>query len=143
MTRGSSQAHAELLRAIRKEFGARPGLRIFSNPRGFDDRAKATYGLAPGAGDLIAVQRLDRTVALQVLAQIEAQLPHSFAWELAVLRAALQPVGQFVSLEGKSGLAKSDTQQVRWRQMVNDMGGVGREVRSVDDARAAFNEGSK
>lgn len=143
MTRGSSQAHAELLRSIRLEFGARPDLRIFSNPRGFDERAKATYGLAPGAGDLIAIQRLDRTVALQALAQIEAQLPPGFTWELAVLRAALQPVGQLVSLEGKSGQAKSDTQQVRWRQMVNDMGGVGREVRSVDDARAAFNEGGK
>lgn len=138
MTRGSSFAHAELLRSIRVEFGSLPGIRVFSNPRGFDQRSRATYGLGPGAGDLIAVQRLEHTAALAALARVERGAPRRGDFE--VVRLALRPVGRFVSLEGKSGGARSDEQQVRWRQMVNDMGGVGREVRSVDDARAAFSE---
>jgi hypothetical protein len=141
VTRGSSSAHAELLRGIREEFGARPAIRIFSNPRGFDERSRATYGLAPGASDLVAIQRLERAAALAALSRIERGAPAVGDFEL--VRLALRPVGRFVGLEVKSGGAKSDAQQQRFRKMVNDLGGVGREVRSLDDARAAFSEGGE
>lgn len=103
----NSAAHHALKRLILLDLGSEPDVRLFDNPRGFDARAKATYGLAPGGGDLIGL---------------------------------VGPRGVFLSLEVKTGSARPTEQQNNWRDMVNAFGGVGRVVRSVDEARAALAE---
>lgn len=62
-----SAAHHQLKRLILREIGSQPDVRLFENPRGYDERAKATYGLAPGASDLIGpVKPRGRLLALEV-----------------------------------------------------------------------------
>lgn len=62
-----SAAHHALKRDILLDLGSEPDVRLFENPRGFDERAHATYGLAPGAGDLIGLIRPSgRFFALEV-----------------------------------------------------------------------------
>lgn len=55
MSHNRTAAHHALKRQILAALGARADVRIFDNPRGFDRLAKATYGLAPGASDLLAI----------------------------------------------------------------------------------------
>lgn len=104
---GSSAAHAALKQAVRLEIGSQPDVRCFENPRGFDERARAFYGMAKGASDLISI---------------------------------VKPRGRWLALEVKTGNAQPTVEQQRFLQMVNDFGGVGRVVRSLDDARAALRE---
>lgn len=62
-----SAAHHQLKRLILLAIGSEPDVRLFENPRGFDERARATYGLAPGAGDLVGlVKPRGRWLALEV-----------------------------------------------------------------------------
>lgn len=62
-----SAAHHQLKRLILLAIGSEPDVRLFENPRGFDERARATYGLAPGASDLIGpVKPRGRLLALEV-----------------------------------------------------------------------------
>lgn len=110
----NSAAHHQLKRQILLAVGSLADVRLFDNPRGFDERAKATYGLAAGAGDLIGIVAsggLDSPAA-----------------------------GIFLSLEVKTGKGLPTAQQVAWRDMVNLFGGVARVVRSVADALAAVEE---
>lgn len=69
MTAGGnhSAAHHALVRAVLARLGRRTDLRIFDNPRGFDARSKAFYGLCPGASDLLAIAKpRGRWLALEV-----------------------------------------------------------------------------
>lgn len=102
-----SAAHHALKREILLAIGSEPDVRLFENPRGFDERAKATYGLALGAVDLIGLVR---------------------------------PRGRFLALEVKTGNARPTPAQIAFLAMVNAFGGLGRVVRSVDEARAALAE---
>lgn len=104
---GSSAAHAELKRLVRLWVGSQHDVRLFENPRGFDERARSSYGLAPGASDLVGI---------------------------------VAPRGRWLALEVKSGDARCTTQQQRFLDMVNALGGVGREVRTLGDAQQALNE---
>lgn len=62
-----SAAHHALKREILRDLGSEPDVRLFENPRGYDERAKATYGLAVGAGDLIGLMKPSgRFLALEV-----------------------------------------------------------------------------
>lgn len=62
-----SAAHHALKRDILLALGSRRDVRLFDNPRGFDERAKSTYGLCPGAADLVGiVQPSGRWLALEV-----------------------------------------------------------------------------
>lgn len=62
-----SAAHHVLVRSILARLGARTDLRVFDNPRGFDERSKAFYGLCPGASDLLAIAKpRGRWLALEV-----------------------------------------------------------------------------
>lgn len=63
----NSAAHHALKKLILLDLGSELDVRGFDNPRGFDDRAKATYGLAPGATDLLfIVAPRGRWLALEV-----------------------------------------------------------------------------
>jgi len=100
-------AHHALKREILRALGIRTDLRIFENPRGFDERAKATYGLCPGASDLLAIAK---------------------------------PRGRWLALEVKTGGAVTTTEQQAFLDMINNFGGVGRVVRSIDEAEQAAQE---
>jgi hypothetical protein len=54
-----------LMKAIRVAVCILPGCRAWRNSRGFDERAKAEYGLAKGASDLIGIVD-GRFLALEV-----------------------------------------------------------------------------
>lgn len=55
----------------------------------------------------------------------------------------VSPHGRFLALEVKSATGKPTPQQLAFLQMVNDMGGIGRLVRSVDEALAAADEATR
>lgn len=62
-----SEAHMRLKREILADAGSRTDVRLFDNPRGFDERARSTYGLCPGASDLIGLAKpRGRMFALEV-----------------------------------------------------------------------------
>jgi hypothetical protein len=60
-------AERDLQHAIRLAVGGQPGVVLWRNHRGYDDRARVAYGLAPGAADLIGiVAPHGRVLALEV-----------------------------------------------------------------------------
>lgn len=62
----SAVRESAVLRAVRIELPRRvPGLVLWRNTAGYDDRARQRYGLCPGASDLIGIYR-GRFVALEV-----------------------------------------------------------------------------
>lgn len=82
-----SAAHHQLKRAILLDLGSEPDVRLFENPRGFDERAKATYGLAPHASDLIGlVKPVGRLLALEVKTGNARATPGQLAF-LAMINA--------------------------------------------------------
>ena len=107
-----------LLRMILREFGGRPGLRLFRNNVGvarYPDGARVAYGLCPGAADLIGFRAIRITPAMsgQSIAQfvaIEVKGPNTpitagqrnflravaTAGGTAVLARALADVGEAV-----------------------------------------------
>lgn len=63
----NTAAHQALKRLVLLDVGSQPDVRLFDNPRGFDGLARATYGLAPGASDLVGIVRpRGRWLALEV-----------------------------------------------------------------------------
>lgn len=52
----------------------------------------------------------------------------------------MKPRGRFLALEAKTGKGAPTTDQRAFLAMVNAMGGIGRVVRSIEEARAAFAE---
>jgi hypothetical protein len=102
-------AHTRLKRSILASLGARKDLRIFDNPRGFDRLIKVSYGLAPGASDLLGI---------------------------AI-------TGKFLALEVKTGDAVATKEQEKFLAMIKAFNGVGRVVRSVEEAEAAADEAAR
>jgi hypothetical protein len=66
-----SAAHSALKHAIKLAMGARPDVRLFDNPRGNaknpETGARLTFGLAPGASDIVGIVKpRGRWLALEV-----------------------------------------------------------------------------
>lgn len=63
---GARVKESAVLRAVRVELPRRvPGLVLWRNASGYDERANQRYGLCPGAADLIGIYR-GRFVALEI-----------------------------------------------------------------------------
>jgi hypothetical protein len=106
--------------------GGRPDIRLFRNHRGvvwqgepedIDGRTvilrnfrRATVGLAPGAADLIGIQRVIVTPEM-----------------------VGQPIGRFLSIEAKGPRTRTKEEQEAWLAMVRRFGGYGVIARALDD----------
>lgn len=105
---------AQIQRAILAALGARPDVRIFRNEVGRAFDPKTNSHVTFG----LCVGSSD-------------------------LIGIVAPTGRLLALEVKSATGQPTQQQLRFVEMVNQMGGVGRIVRSVDDALAAADEACK
>jgi hypothetical protein len=110
-----SAAHKELVRAILMDLGAGPGWRIWENE---GDVAHPRW----------APNTLKRFGGPKGSADISG---------------VAAPFGCRVELEVKTGKAQPEADQRNFLAMVNRHGGVGRVVRSVEDARAALLEAQR
>jgi hypothetical protein len=105
---------AETLHAIQVDIGARPEVRIFRNNVGVARDPTSGQHLRFG---LIA--------------------------GASDLIGIVKPRGRFLALEVKSARGRLRPEQQAFLDMVNNMGGIGRVVRSVDEAIAAVDEASR
>lgn len=105
---------AQLLRAILRSLGARPDLRLFRNEVG--------RAVDPRTG---------------------AHVTFGLCVGSSDLVGIVLPRGRFLALEVKSPTGKLTPQQRAFLAMVNAMGGVGREVRSLEEANAAADEAGR
>lgn len=81
------------------------------------------FGLCVGSSDIIGIVGLERIEPIDTM--------HA---------RRLPPRGIFLALEVKTQTGRIRPEQQQFLDLVNRRGGVGRVVRSVDDARAAINE---
>lgn len=136
MATNDKQQHEEnVKRTIRKHFGQRPDLKLFTNPVGTGfvgsdvqmhrtqsgSRAlilnprRIDFGLCVGSSDLIGIRR-------------------------CVCECG-RTSGQFVALEVKTETGKPTPDQLNFLRVVNELGGAAGVVRSVDDVEALFTNG--
>ncbi len=124
---GGSGTHAEA--AIRLALGREPDMRVFRNMVGAGWQGRLVskgdgtvtlcnarymqFGLAPGSADLIAIRRV--LITPEMVGQL---------------------IGVFGSIEVKSGGAKAEIDQRKWRDMIRAFGGRAGVARTPEQARA-------
>ncbi len=117
--------------------GSRPDCRVFRNSVGLARDPKTgqhvQFGLVKGASDIIGLARAEPLHALAALERWAHLLP---ANDLALIRAALAPVGRFLALEVKSAKGWVRPEQLAFIEMVKRLGGIAGVVRSVHEALA-------
>jgi hypothetical protein len=104
-------AHSELKKAIKLALGGRPECRLFDNPRG--------HARNPETG---------------------AHVYFGLAPGASDLVGIVKPRGRWIALEVKTGKAVASAEQLRFLELIRNMGGIGRIVRSVDEALEALAE---
>lgn len=103
-----------LLRLILREFGTRPGIRLFRNNVGvaeYPDGSRVAYGLCPGAADIIGWRSVEvdgRTIA------------------------------RFVAIEVKGPRTPLRLSQRVFLDRVAEAGGIALVARSLEDVREAL-----
>lgn len=108
-------------RGILLDFGARPDLRLFNNPRGVavykaQGRTwRVDYGLTPGASDLIG-------------------------WQVVTITPEMvgQRFARFVAIETKTEKGRPEDAQDRFLEAVRAAGGIGSIARSNEDVERAL-----
>lgn len=105
---------AQIQRAILAALGARSDVRIFRNDVG--------RALDPKTGTYLAF---------------------GLCVGSSDLIGIVKPRGRFLALEVKSATGQPTPQQTAFIEMVNNCGGVGRIVRSVEEAQAAADEAGR
>lgn len=106
-----------LLRLILREFGGRPGLRLFRNNVGvalYPDGARVVYGLCPGSSDLIGFRTIRITPAMTG-----------------------QTIAQFVAIEVKGPNTPLTAAQRNFLRAVAEAGGTAVLARALDDVEEA------
>jgi len=100
-----------LLRLILREFGSKPGIRLFRNNVGtalYPDGSRVAYGLCPGAADIIGWQSVE---------------------------IAGRTVARFVAIEVKGPRTPLRLAQRAFLDRVAEAGGVAVVARSLEDVR--------
>lgn len=133
---------AEILRDILRAVGSRDDCRLWRSNTGTaqsrDGSRFVRFGLK-GTSDLLGILRLEHAAARAALER-SAALASFAAEDLAVVRAALRPVGQLLAIETKSERGRLSTEQATFRRVVQDFGGLYVLARSEADAVNAVEE---
>ena len=106
-----------LLRMILREFGSRPGMRLFRNNVGvavYSDGSRVAYGLCPGSSDLIGFQTI--RIAPEMVGQ---------------------SIAQFIAIEVKGPDTRLRAGQRNFLRVVSEAGGKAVLARSLDDVGEA------
>lgn len=110
----SSAEHSALKRAILIELGPREECRVFPNQVG--------HAVDPATG---------------------RHIPFGLVVGASDILGIVKPGGRFLALEVKTGDARPTKEQRAFLAMINAFGGVGRVVRSVDEALVALSEAAR
>lgn len=129
---------AEILRDIMLSVGSRPDCRIWRSNTGTaksrDGSRFVRFGMK-GTSDLLGLMRVERTAALDALVRLAKAT--SDVEDIEILRRALQPTGRLLAIEVKTERGRLTSEQLVFRRVVEDFGGLYVLARSQADADTA------